>query len=332
MKLTKKLALLMAFVMMLTLCVACGDEPANEQVTDEARYAIKAQSTSDAYADKDYDFQLGMPTEGEEVAIMHTNMGDISIRFFPEAAPKAVENFITHAKEGYYNGLIFHRVIEDFMIQGGDPEGTGRGGENIWGTSGFEDEFSAKLMNLRGSLAMANAGPGTNGSQFFINQAGPTGKTAEDLKKANQQTVDYYRSYYDQYIQRQGDEFLSYYPTLGSFIEALQGGVPFDISSVPAEVWDLYAEIGGNMNLDGAWRQSGGHTVFGQVYDGMDVVDAIAGVDTDENDKPEKNVVIKSIDIVKFTSEAETEKTEDTKADTEETKADTEETEATEED
>ncbi len=322
MKLTKKLALLMAFVMMLTLCVACGDEPVNEQVTNEERYAIKAQSTSDAYADKDYGFQLEMPEEGEKVAIMHTNMGDISIRFFPEAAPKAVENFLTHAQEGYYNGLIFHRVIEDFMIQGGDPEGTGRGGENIWGTSGFEDEFSTKLMNLRGSLAMANSGVNTNGSQFFINQAGPSGKTAEDLKEETQQTVAYYRSYYDQYVERQGDEFLSYYPTLGSFIEALQGGVPFDMDSVPAEVWELYAEVGGNINLDGAWRQSGGHTVFGQVYDGMDVVDAIAAVETDENDKPVKNVVIKSIEVIEYSSEAEdTEKTEDKEdAKTEDTK------------
>ena len=312
MKLTKKLALLMAFVMMLTLCVACGDEPVSEQVTDEERYAIKAQSTSDAYADKDYGFQLEMPEAGETVAIMHTNKGDISIRFFPEAAPKAVENFLTHAQEGYYNGLIFHRVIEDFMIQGGDPEGTGRGGENIWGTSGFEDEFSTKLMNLRGSLAMANSGVNTNGSQFFINQAGPSGKTAEDLKEETQQTVAYYRSYYDQYVERQGDEFLSYYPTLGSFIEALQGGVPFDMDSVPAEVWELYAEVGGNINLDGAWRQSGGHTVFGQVYDGMDVVDAIAAVETDETDKPVKNVVIKAIEVIEYSSEAEdTEKTED---------------------
>ena len=311
MKFTKKLALLLAVVMMLTLCAACGEkEPVSEQVDEETRYAIKAQSTSDAYADKDYGFQLEKPAEGEEVAIMHTNKGDISIRFFPEAAPKAVENFITHAKDGYYDGLIFHRVIDDFMIQGGDPKGTGVGGENIWGTKGFEDEFSPKLMNLRGSLAMANSGVNTNGSQFFINQAGPTGRTAEDMKKGMQQTVDYYRSYYDQYVQRQGEEFLEYYPTLGSFVEALQGGVPFDIDSVPAEVWELYVKIGGNMNLDGAWRQSGGHTVFGQVYEGMDVVDAIAAVKTDENDKPEKNVVIKSIEIVKYSAKDETKKTE----------------------
>ena len=107
---------------------------------------------------------------GEEYAVISTNMGDITVKLFPDEAPKAVENFVTHAKEGYYNGLIFHRIINDFMIQGGDPTGTGMGGESIWGHS-FEDEFTHLLHNLRGALSMANAGPNTNGSQFFIVQA-----------------------------------------------------------------------------------------------------------------------------------------------------------------
>ena len=115
-------------------------------------------------------YQLDMPQKGEEIAIMHTSMGDISIRFFPEAAPKAVENFKTHAKDGYYDGLTFHRVINDFMIQGGDPNGDGTGGDSIWGEP-FEDEFSDTLFNIRGSLSMANSGPDTNGSQFFITLA-----------------------------------------------------------------------------------------------------------------------------------------------------------------
>ena len=80
-----------------------------------------------AYPDKKVGFQLEKPEKGEKIAIMHTSMGDIKIRFFPEGAPKAVENFTTHAKNGYYNGVIFHRVINNFMIQSGDPEGTGRG-------------------------------------------------------------------------------------------------------------------------------------------------------------------------------------------------------------
>lgn len=114
--------------------------------------------------------QLKPAVSGDTVAVMHTNMGDIEIKLFPELAPKTVENFTTHAKNGYYNGLIFHRVIKDFMIQGGDPTGTGMGGESIWGNN-FEDEFSPELHNLRGALCMANAGPNTNGSQFFIVQA-----------------------------------------------------------------------------------------------------------------------------------------------------------------
>lgn len=115
-------------------------------------------------------FQLEAVKSGDKIAVMHTNMGDISIKLFAEHAPKAVENFTTHAKNGYYDGLIFHRVIKDFMIQGGDPTGTGMGGESIWGHS-FEDEFTPELHNLRGALCMANAGPNTNGSQFFIVQA-----------------------------------------------------------------------------------------------------------------------------------------------------------------
>ncbi len=103
-------------------------------------------------------------------AIIKTNMGDMKFDLNPEAAPKTVENFTTHAKNGYYDGLIFHRVIKDFMIQGGDPTGTGMGGESIWGTK-FEDEFSLDARNYYGALSMANSGPNTNGSQFFIVQA-----------------------------------------------------------------------------------------------------------------------------------------------------------------
>ncbi|HBJ00268.1 MULTISPECIES: peptidylprolyl isomerase [Lysinibacillus] len=106
---------------------------------------------------------------GEVLVEMNTTLGAVKIKLFPEFAPKTVENFLGHAKSGYYNGIIFHRVIQDFMVQGGDPTGTGMGGESIWGDS-FEDEFSDKLFNLRGALSMANAGPNTNGSQFFIVQ------------------------------------------------------------------------------------------------------------------------------------------------------------------
>ena len=103
-------------------------------------------------------------------AIIHTTYGDIHIRLFPEAAPKAVENFVTHSKNGYYNGIIFHRVIRKFMVQTGDPLGDGTGGESIWGRE-FEDEFSTLKHDKPYTVSMANAGPGTNGSQFFITTA-----------------------------------------------------------------------------------------------------------------------------------------------------------------
>jgi peptidylprolyl isomerase len=102
------------------------------------------------------------------IAVLKTSQGEIEIELRPDIAPKAVENFITHSKNGYYNGLIFHRIIKNFMLQTGDPKGTGTGGESIWGKN-FEDEFSSKaLFDKPGILAMANRGRNTNGSQFFI--------------------------------------------------------------------------------------------------------------------------------------------------------------------
>ena len=192
--------------------------------------------------------QLNKPTENDTIAIMKTNMGEIKIKLFPQFAPKTVENFTTHAKNGYYDGLIFHRVIKDFMIQGGDPTGTGCGGESIWGRS-FEDEFTGELHNLRGALSMANAGPNTNGSQFFIVQAN---NCPEDFIMQMKQ---------------------------------------IDEKVFPNECVEAYEEIGGTPWLD--FR----HTVFGQVYDGMDVVDAIANVATKAQDKPVSDVIIETIII-----------------------------------
>lgn len=107
--------------------------------------------------------------EGTEViqVIIHTNKGAVTVDLYPEYAPKTVENFTEHAKNNYYDGIIFHRIIKGFMIQGGDPTGTGMGGESIWGEA-FEDEFTPALYNFKGALSMANSGPNTNGSQFFI--------------------------------------------------------------------------------------------------------------------------------------------------------------------
>ena len=113
--------------------------------------------------------QVDIETVEGPIATIKTNHGDMRIKLFPDYAPKTVANFIALSKDGYYDGVIFHRIIKDFMIQGGDPTGTGMGGESIYGES-FEDEFSEELYNVRGALSMANAGPNTNGSQFFIVQ------------------------------------------------------------------------------------------------------------------------------------------------------------------
>lgn len=120
--------------------------------------------------EKEYSYpQLNLAEAEGPTATLKTNYGDLTVKLFPEQAPKTVANFVALAKSGYYDGVIFHRIINDFMIQGGDPTGTGMGGESIYGES-FEDEFSKEVFNIRGALSMANAGPNTNGSQFFIVQ------------------------------------------------------------------------------------------------------------------------------------------------------------------
>lgn len=245
------------------------------------------------YKDKADGFQLDKPAVGDQIAVMHTSMGDISIRFFPEAAPKAVENFVTHAKDGYYNNLTFHRIINDFMIQGGDPKGDGTGGESIYGKT-FDDEFDSKLHNFRGALAMANSGPNTNGSQFFINQApasqfqGKSGYLSQEAS-AKSQLEQQYETYKSQ--------LKSQYASAEDYFKAKYG---FNPSTVPDSVWDLYGKTGGNINLDAAYMYSGGYTVFGQAYDGLDIVDKIAAVNTDSNNKPTTAVTIKSIDITTY--------------------------------
>jgi len=108
--------------------------------------------------------------EKQQSVILETTQGKIELVLFADIAPLAVENFATHVKNGYYNGIAFHRIIKNFMIQGGDPTESGRGGESIWGKD-FKDEYKNKTFNKPGILAMANAGPHTNGSQFFITTA-----------------------------------------------------------------------------------------------------------------------------------------------------------------
>ena len=151
------------------------------------------------------------------VAVMKTSMGDIVLRFFPEIAPKAVENFEGLAKKGYYDGVIFHRVIEGFMIQGGDPLGSGLGGKSIWGKSFENETHPDHVFDRKGILAMANAGKDTNGSQFFI-------------------------------------------------------------------------------TLDACDWLNGGYTIFGEVVEGQDVVDAIGGLETHPtSEKPVRTVTIEGV-------------------------------------
>src|SRR5699024_8901409 len=150
------------------------------------------------------------------------------------------------------DGVTFHRVMKDFMIQGGDPEGTGRGGQSIWGEA-FQDEFHSDYHNFRGSLSMANAGPNTNGSQFFIVQNPSVDK-----------------------------RMLRQMKSLG------------EKDGFSEEVVKAYEELGGTPWLDFK------HTVFGHVYEGMDVVDKIADVKTDRSDKPKEDVVMDKVEVVKF--------------------------------
>jgi len=110
-------------------------------------------------------------SDPDPIVVFETNQGVIEIQLMPMVAPKACQNLMEHVRNGYYDGLIFHRVIPKFMVQGGDPTGSGSGGQSIWGES-FEDECSKKVkFNQKGLLAMANSGPNTNGSQFFITTA-----------------------------------------------------------------------------------------------------------------------------------------------------------------
>ncbi len=145
-------------------------------------------------------------------ATIKTNQGDMTFVLFPDIAPKAVENFTTHAKNGYYNGVVFHRVIRDFMIQGGDPTATGRGGESIWGKP-FEDEFSLEARNYYGALSMANAGPNTNGSQFFIVQASsvPAGM-GEQMKQLSDRGFP--TEVYENYMRVGGTPWLDFHHTV----------------------------------------------------------------------------------------------------------------------
>lgn len=259
---------------------------------DVTEYGVEPDIT---YADDEkYGFQLDKPAKGDTIAVMHTNKGDIYMRFFEKYAPNTVKNFISLAEKGKYNNCIFHRVIKDFMIQGGDYENfDGTGGQSADGGK-FDDEFCDKLVNIRGSVAMANSGKDTNGSQFFINQ---NDKKAFKANGGFSNLVSYWQKSIKPAFTSNKDN-----STQLAAIVSQVGTSAYDADVVPKEIQKLYEENGGNASLDGAYNAvDSGHTVFAQVYKGMDVVDKIANVKTDStNNKPEKDVVIKSIEIKEY--------------------------------
>lgn len=263
---------------------ACSGGSTASQASSSASSAVSSavsQASDDGRIRPDdgkkLGYQLDKPANGEEIAVLTTNMGVIKLRLFPQAAPKTVENFKGLIKKGYYNGVTFHRVINDFMIQGGDPKGDGTGGESVWNKP-FADEFNANLVNIRGSVSMANAGKDTNGSQFFINQRGA--KEAIDWN-SYQQAFGVYKQSPEAFVQQYGTYWLN-------------------MDKVTDAYKDLYKKYGGNPNLDGAYSiVEKGHTVFAQVFEGMDVVDKIAAVPVVKNDQGEKSKPASKISIQK---------------------------------
>ena len=176
--------------------------------------------------------QLNLADVQGPIVILHTNRGDIQVKLFEDRTPKTVKNFVEHVKNKYYDGITFHRVIPEFMIQGGDPTGTGMGGESIYGHA-FEDEFTKDLFNLRGALSMANAGPNTNGSQFFIVQATqvPSNMTGQ-LEEAG-----YPKEVIEEYIKKGGTPWLDMRHTVfGHVIDGMD--VVDEISRVNRDATD----------------------------------------------------------------------------------------------
>ncbi|CAO1611532.1 peptidylprolyl isomerase [Brochothrix thermosphacta] len=237
----KKIALLLTLAIAMFTLAACSssakdDTSKKENSNNESKTEKKTEPKLVQLDDK--------VEKGQPVATIETTEGTVKIKLFPKEAPKAVENFVTHAKDGYYDGLLFHRVIDNFMIQSGDPKGDGTGGESIW-KKPFKNEISNNLYHFRGALAMANAGPDTNGSQFYIVQN--KFLTADQIKNDSIQYTD--------------------------------------------SVKEAYEKLKGVPSLDGSY------TVFGQTIEGLDIVDKIAETEVGANDKPEKDIKIKTIKI-----------------------------------
>lgn len=239
------LAVLVCTFTMTTLFSSCGKETdISENSSQES--SDNSQVTNVSVAN------FTAPQKGDTVITMNIHdYGTVKIKLFPEYADKGVENFVGLAKKGYYDGLTFHRVINDFMIQGGDPEGTGRGGESMWGGS-FDGGTDSHLIHATGAVAYANSGStSTDGSQFYI----VTGEkySTDELTQ----------------LESYGYNFSD-------------------------EAMEIYSTAGGTPWLDG------GYTIFGQVYDGLDIIFDIQKTETDENDKPVEDVIIESVKVGEY--------------------------------
>ncbi len=264
----------------------CGDKTETGKTEDGKTEANKTEDIN-KIADEELDEylpvvddlsklpQLSEVSEGETIAVLKTSQGDITMRFFPDLAPKGVENFLTLAKQGYYDGIVFHRVINDFMIQGGDPTGIGTGGESIYGQK-FNDEISPYLKHFTGAVAYANSGANSNGSQFYIVE--------------NDELDDETKAYIEQFAND---------PKGVAQVDKATGTEILNERFYSPTVANEYLENGGTPSLDY------NYTIFGQVIDGMDVVHQIAEVETfdgtdGQQDKPKEDVIINSIEVKTF--------------------------------
>lgn len=250
----KPLSLILCTVIAsVSLLTGCKGEPSSNALAENIMNQDSAATQS---SEPGTVRNFEMPAQGEKIAVITVkDYGEIKIKLFPDAAEKAVENFVGLAEMGYYDELIFHRIIPNFMNQGGDPRGNGTGGNSIWGES-FDGGIPEGLYHFTGAIAYANSGStATNGSQFYIVNT-PDG-----------------------YLQNTCEELMAYDPNQYNW---------------PQNVVDLYNEKGGVPFLDG------GYTVFGQVFEGIDVVRAMSAVETDDNDKPLKQVQIESVKIVEY--------------------------------
>lgn len=269
-KMKKKCFVMLCGFLIIGSLFGCGKkESLNKTEQTEQKPTIELETSEDGVPQEEPTqseeakklTQFAPLKEGDTIAeFVITGYGSIFVKLFPEQAPLAVENFVTHAKDGYYNGVTFHRVIDDFMIQGGDPNGTGTGGESIWGKE-FEDEFSKELNPFRGALCMANRGSNTNGSQFFLVQA--DAKSVQELA----------------YLLEEGQDM-----TLKEYIEK-QYKIKLSDSLV-----EQYITYGGTPWLTGY------HTVFGQIYEGFDILDAVAKTPVN-GQTPIEPVIIETICI-----------------------------------